>query len=1181
MSVFVKQLNILVVEDNPGDYFLIEEYLSDERLPGNIFHVRTLVELKAKLLTNTLFDIILLDLSLPDGSGEALVREVLAIAHEIPVIVLTGYADKDFGVRSLSWGIADYLLKDELNASLLTKSTLYSIERRKINISLRESEKRYKELFHLNPVPMWVYEINTLQFLDVNQAAIAHYGYSKEEFLKMNILQIRPKESIPEVIETIHEIKNYGKSVKKIWRHLKKNGELMYVEIEGNLIDFVGKKARLILATDITEKLEVENALKISEQRFKVLVQDGADLMTIIDRDARFRYVSPNHATIVGYEPVDLLYKKVYEFVHKDDIKRMLETTNSLNLHKSVSIAPYRFKHANGSWVWLETTITNLLNDSAIQGIVSNSRDIGKRIEYERKLRQTNERYEAVAQATSDAIWDCDLRTKKTFITGNGYQKLFGYAFVNEYLDMNFWEDHLHPDDKERATGILADALVNSRTQCSSEYRFLKADGEYAYVHDRAFIIYENNKPVRALGAMQDITTRKYQESILAIEKEIYALNATEGISLDDILEKLIDDIEDLIPHSICSIVRLKDGKTLHHIAGNAIPEAYIMAIEGLTIGPTAGSCGTAMFLGEPVIVTDINKDYLWRNYRDIAHEHNLNACWSIPIKKSDGEVIGSFATYYHTNKSPKPHETSFIERAANLVGVLLENREASEKIKQSKERYDIVMKATSDTIWDLDIIKDRITYNKGISRIFGYSLDHLEIENVQEWWKKSIHPEDLGKVGDKLNDVFEKRQSKIQIEYRFRCADGSYKYVLDRGFIVVDNDHNPIRIIGAMQDITRKKEEENRLRLLESVITNATDAVLITEANLIEEPGPVIVYVNDAFTKMTGYSREEVIGKNPRFLQGENTDKHELQKLKSALLNRESHEMELINYKKNGEEFWVNISIAPMADSTGLYTHWIAIQRDVTERKNREIEREQLIKELNNSNEDLRHFSYITSHNFKAPLSNLIGFLNIIDEIPIENQMLSQIIQGFKVSTHLLNDTINDLIKILIIRDTDSFEQKNISFTKIMNQVMTQVENLIVESGAKIETDFKSAPSVIFNETYLESILLNLLTNAIKYRAYNRPLKVQVTTEHQAGFVVLTFEDNGIGVDLEKHKEKMFGLYQKFHDRPNSKGMGLYLIKSQLESLGGSIDVESKVDVGTRFILKFKQQNDKKTTLH
>lgn len=1181
MSVFTKQLNILVVEDNPGDFFLIEEYLSDDVLLHGIFHVRTLTELKTKLLTDLTFDIILLDLSLPDGSGETLVKEVLAVAQDIPVVVLTGHADKDFGIKSLSLGVADYLLKDELSASLLTKTTLYSIERRRINGVLQESEKRYKELFHLNPVPMWVYDINSLQFLDVNQATIEHYGYSREEFLEMTILDIRPKESAPELIKTIEAIKTKGSSPKRIWRHLKKSGELMYVEVEGDMFEYSGKKARLILANDVTEKLEVENALKQSEQRFRALVQDGADLMTIIGRDGKFRYVSPNHETIVGYRPIDLLYTKVVDFIHDEDKQRMLLAVSSFKLRKSITVQPYRFRHANGSWIWLETTIINLLSDPAIKGIVSNSRDISKRLEAEKQLKQTNERYEAVAQATSDAIWDCDLRTKKTFIAGNGYKKLFGYPYVNEYLDMNFWEEHLHPEDRDKAMKALGESLAEARSQCSSEYRFLKADGDYAHVHDRAFIIYENNQPVRVLGAMQDITTRKYQESILEIEKEIYAYNATAGISFDFILEKLIDDIEALIPYSLCSIVRLKDKKTLHHIAGDAIPAKYIMGIDGATIGPQVGSCGTAMYLGKSVIVTDIENDPLWKDYKLLAITNNLKACWSVPIRKSNGEIIGSFATYYHIKKSPKPYEISFIERAANLVGVLLENKQANENVKRSKERYDIVMKATSDTIWDLDIIKDRITYNKGIHKVFGYELEYMEVENVQNWWKQCIHPEDLKKVTDTLNDVFEEGKSIIQVEYRFKCADGTYKYVLDRGFIIADNDHNPVRIIGAMQDISRQKEEENRLRLLESVITNATDAVLITEAEPLNEPGPVIVYVNDAFTQMTGYTRDEVIGKSPRILQGKNTSRADLDRLKTALTNWESCELELINYRKNGEEFWMNLSVAPMADSIGTYTHWIAIQRDITERKNREIEREQLIKELNNSNEDLRHFSYITSHNFKAPLSNLIGFLNLIDEIPIENPVLMQIIQGFKTSTHLLNDTINDLIKILVIRDSDSIALHSISFAKIMQQVITQVQNLVHESEAEIKTNFTSAPSVVFNETYLESILLNLLTNAIKYRAYNRPLKINITTKHKAEYVVLIFEDNGIGVDLERHREKIFGLYQKFHDRPNSKGMGLYLIKSQLETLGGNIDIESTVDVGTRFILKFKLRNDKKTILH
>src|SRR5690606_20059477 len=134
--------------------------------------------------------------------------------------------------------------------------------------------------------------------------------------------------------------------------------------------------------------------------------------------------------------------------------------------------------------------------------------------------------------------------------------------------------------------------------------------------------------------------------------------------------------------------------------------------------------------------------------------------------------------------------------------------------------------------------------------------------------------------------------------------------------------------------DITKRKQEENLLRLQESVITNASDAVIITEAEPMEEPGPRIIFVNDALTNMTGYKKEEILGKSPRIFIGPDTSQRELAKLRIALRRLRPCEIEVINYKKNGKPFWVNISVAPVADKSGTITHWIAIERDVTERK-------------------------------------------------------------------------------------------------------------------------------------------------------------------------------------------------------------------------------------------------------
>ena len=157
--------NVLVIEDNPGDYALVEDFLFENKNEFILKHAQTCKEAKAMLSDGqTQFDVILLDLSLPDKTGIELINEIVAICQATPVIVLTGYESLHFGVKSLSLGIADYLLKDELTPQMLYKSILYSCERKKAVLDLEESEKRYSDLFHLSPEPMWVYSIDSLCF---------------------------------------------------------------------------------------------------------------------------------------------------------------------------------------------------------------------------------------------------------------------------------------------------------------------------------------------------------------------------------------------------------------------------------------------------------------------------------------------------------------------------------------------------------------------------------------------------------------------------------------------------------------------------------------------------------------------------------------------------------------------------------------------------------------------------------------------------------------------------------------------------------------------------------------------------------------------------------------------------------------------------------------------------------
>jgi PAS domain S-box-containing protein len=505
-----------------------------------------------------------------------------------------------------------------------------------------------------------------------------------------------------------------------------------------------------------------------------------------------------------------------------------------------------------------------------------------------------------------------------------------------------------------------------------------------------------------------------------------------------------------------------------------------------------------------------------------------------------------------------------------NSVAFIDTLKRTDDEIKESNERYDIVAKATSDTIWDWKIQEDYFIWNKGIEEVFGYKKE--EVGNTSSWWFDRIHPEDSIKMSVRLYSFIEQKTEKWQDEYRFRCADGSYKFVFDRGFLVQDENGTAIRMIGAIQDISKQKTEEQRLKLLETVVTQTKDAVMITETEKSYRTVPKIVFVNPAFTKITGYKPNEVIGKTPSVFMSKNSVVKVLPQIAAALKDKKTFQFESFNTNKSGEGYWVSFLMLPITNQEGEHSHWVSIQRDITAEKKQEKEKEQLIRELTQNNTDLKQFSYITSHNLRAPLSNLSGLLALLEDTPINNPELELLLNGFKKSTQLLNETVNDLVKVIIIKDSPSMLREEVQIQEVFENVFSQLSFLISSIQPVLKMDLEASPVVHVNKAYLESILLNLFTNSLKYHAVDRVLKISITTKETPDGVSLTFKDNGIGIDMARNKDKIFGLYQRFHNYPDSKGLGLYLVKSQIESMGGSITVESKVDKGTTFTLLFSK---------
>jgi len=316
--------------------------------------------------------------------------------------------------------------------------------------------------------------------------------------------------------------------------------------------------------------------------------------------------------------------------------------------------------------------------------------------------------------------------------------------------------------------------------------------------------------------------------------------------------------------------------------------------------------------------------------------------------------------------------EVDFEGREAILVVVLdiTAQLKAEQDLKLSAERFSIISKATSDTIWDWDLQTNIIVWNKGIKGIFGHK-NLVDYTTTGDWWSEHIHPDDRARVWDNIHLHIHERIAKWQDEYRFLCADGSYKFVLNRGFMVYDESGASVGMIGSMQDVSLRKQEEQWSRLLESVVINATDAVLICTGN-IEGSGQSIIYVNEAFTRMSGYTKYELIGASPRISQGPETDIREIRRLKEAIELKLPCEIEVINYTKQGKEYWVSQSNAPIADADGEITHWISIQRDITQNRKH-------LQEIEDQNKKFKEIAWIQSHLVRAPLARIMGLVELL----------------------------------------------------------------------------------------------------------------------------------------------------------------------------------------------------------
>lgn len=703
-------------------------------------------------------------------------------------------------------------------------------ENKKIKKELLDSEEKYRLLFYNNPLPNWIYDTQTFNIVDVNETAIAHYGYSKDEFLSMNLKDLRTEEDFLKLQESIDEgIKSNGVSQSGIFTHRKKNGELIKVEVSGHNISYQGKKSRIVVCNDVTDR---ENALRV--------LKDKESKLRNAQQIAKLGYWERDIATGTLFWSAEVYkiwgIKKTIKpsfdlfisTIHPEDIDAFMAEQYAVVLGKKEMDIEHRILLKDGTIKWVHEKAKvqkspdgqNVMLDGTVQ-------DITERKKIEEKLKESIQRYENATKATDDAIWDWDLVNNSTY-RAEGFRTSFGFDLEKLNSPETNWKNHIHPDDEPTVTKSLFDTISSNENYWNQEYRIIKSDGNEAFVQDRAYLIRnKNNKAVRIVGALKDISESKYYHNVEILEREILELNALGDIPIEDIIGKYMLGIEKLHAGMLCSMQLIK-GEQLFNLAAPSLPENFLKAINGNKIGNNAGSCGTAAYLKQRVIVTDIPNDIRWTEYKELARYNDLKACWSNPIINSDGEVLATFAAYYREIKAPSILEENSIERAGHILQVILVGYLKEKALIESNLRYENVTKATSDAIWDWDLATNKVLWGATFNHLFGKMNDEtLSDENKV---KKRLHPAEAEQIFQSAKAAIKSKDLNWSYEHRYLKGDGSYAYVLNKVLIIRDSNGRAIRVIGAMQDISERKNEELQNELIATISKVFNESILLHE---------------------------------------------------------------------------------------------------------------------------------------------------------------------------------------------------------------------------------------------------------------------------------------------------------------------------------------------------------------
>lgn len=470
------------------------------------------------------------------------------------------------------------------------------------------------------------------------------------------------------------------------------------------------------------------------------------------------------------------------------------------------------------------------------------------------------------------------------------------------------------------------------------------------------------------------------------------------------------------------------------------------------------------------------------------------------------------------------------------------------------------------------------LSWNLGAEHIQGYHESEIIGQHISVFYR----PDDIKRkqLRNNLNQALKNGNCETE-GWRVR-KDGSqfWAHVV---FTTIYNDNG--HLIGfakVTRDMTERKLLDDKKSLanaeLERRVAENTHKILASELRfrkLIEnsydgisllDKDLVIFYQSISAERITGWRAGDVVNLNIIDITHPD-DAGVVQGLFDAIVDKPGVPI-ILTYRvrhKNGSYIWIESAFTNMLDDKNVNAI-VCNFRNVTERKSGELERDKMISDLMQRNKDLEQFTYIVSHNLRSPVANITGLSDLLNATVAEDPDSQELLQALSYSVSNLDNVILDLNSILQAGSAANDKIENIDFQVLIEEIRLSIQHLIQKNNAVLIADFRAIGHINSLKSYIYSIFQNLIINSIKYRKVEVSPVLMISSELKNDRVYLYFKDNGKGIDLAKHGHNLFGLYKRFDRSVEGKGMGLFMVKMQVERLGGSITVSSQPNVGTEF---------------